>query len=155
MGSIRPVVYLVLTAALVLVAIVVVACGESGDSGTRTQQDQGADLTALCEARTAMGTAIEELEGLDLDTPTGPGAIATAMSAVGTELAALTAEIAEFEEPDRAELESANAAFTSAFTDAGLALSDAVRASDATKAKAQIDALAASFDKTYGAVDCP
>lgn len=140
------------------------ACGGSGDSGATTStttattaatQQGAATLTAVCASKDRIKQGLDKLRSTNPAPPTGPAAIATAMSDIGTEIAAITTSLPKLDAGDRAKVQAANSEFGSTFTDSGLTLADAVRESDGAKIKKTAGELADAFDPAYASLNCP
>jgi hypothetical protein len=138
------------------VSLGIVACGGSGDAAvttsttTATTQRGAATFTAVCAAKDRIKQALDKLS----TAAASPAAVATAMTDVGTEIAAITKDLPKLNEADRAKVQAANSEFGTAFTDNGLTLSDAVRGSDAAKIRKTAGKLAEAFDPAYASLGC-
>jgi hypothetical protein len=130
------------------VALALGACG--GDS----KADDA--LARVCDARADMSKQVETLRGLTISAATA-GQVGDSLDAIQRDLRTIRDAQADLSDDRRAEVESANAAFTSELRSIAGSLAGGTAGGGTAEAqtRAALDQLASSYREAFDQVDCP
>jgi hypothetical protein len=136
------------TLTAVAAALALGACG--GDS----KEDDA--LARVCDARSDISKQVESLRGLTISEAT-TGQIGDSLTAIQADLKTIRDARADLSDDRRAEVEAANAAFTSSLRSIAGQLAGGTAGGDVARAqtRAALDQLATAYREAYGQVDCP
>jgi len=133
------------SAAAVILALALGACGESAEETAQTK---------VCDAKADIGKQVDELKGLTAATVTRDG-VTQNLEAIKADVKDISDALPDLSSDRRSEVEAA----TRAFTDSVKAIAGQLRSSlSVSDAKAGVvtalDQLAASYQKAFAPVDC-